>query len=157
MNAEQKKRLEQIIDGFEQIIVDYGHFLETHHLSIQDASRLPYPKAVILAALTWKESELCDLANKYVRENDQKTSEEVEVEKQLNLFQSVMQLLYYYSTIDPEDQERVDYFNDTYKITDRVPGIELGELFGLRTKYTTRRMRESGIEPIDPASLEDSN
>jgi len=112
---------------------------------IPDAKVLPCPKPTLMAAMEWKERQLCDEANIAVK-YDLKDSLP-EIEKFLNAVQSCKVTLWHYTVINPADQERVDYFNSFGGLKDlmKIPENEIQEYMALKRKYSRKGELETEL------------
>ena len=129
--------------SYDDIISDYGLYIEHNpYPPIGDAGKLPHPRDKILEAMEWKEQELCDQAN-IAKQYD--LPDLPEIERYLNAVQSTKFMLVRFAHIEPDDQERVDYFNGYESLTN-IPEDDIAEYMQLSRKYSKRANGDFGIE-----------
>ena len=121
-------------DVLYKIISECGLFLENPPV-IADAELLPYPKDVLWAALDWKERNL----SKQLKEQLRMQIPVSEADDRL--FYALSDVKFsvgLYAEIDPEDRERVDYFNTFKRWGDVTPEEDFLECSSLRVKYSKK-------------------
>jgi hypothetical protein len=126
-------------ENYEQWISEFGLHLErVGMMMISDAKVLPCSKADLMKAMEWKEQELCDRANLAVKYDLKESLPNIE--KYLEAVRSCKVTLWFYTVINPSDQERVDYFNSFggFKDFEKIPQTEIQEYMALKSKYTRK-------------------